>query len=142
MKKLIYLSAIFLVILSLCYFLLFISLDITAMFMKSDDDINKTGKTILFFIPVTIIYGLWIANCTHDSIKNNLAVSLINRIFISIYGGLFGMVISDLFIKLFLPNRNEAAVVIPSLLVSFIVFFIIILALTKKYLTKQINADR
>lgn len=67
-----------------------------------------------FFIPVAIIYGLWIANCTHDSIKNNRAVSLMNRIFISIYAGLCGMVISDLFIKLFLPNRNEAAVVIPS----------------------------
>ena len=136
MKKLIYLLAIFLVILSLCYFLLFISLDITAMFMKGDDDINKTGKTILFLIPVALIYGLWIANCTHDSIINNRVVSLMNRIFISIYGGLFGIVISDLFIKLFLPNRNETAVVIPSLLVSFIVFFIIILALTKKYLTK------
>ncbi len=106
------------------------------MFMESDDDINKTGKIMLVIIAVVIIFGLWLANCIHTALKNKEKISHLNRIFLSLYGGLFGMVISNMLIKLLTLNKNETTVFISSLLVSFVVFVAITSVLTKKYLTK------
>lgn len=137
MKKITYLLFCFLALVSLCYFLLFISLDITAMFMESDDDINKTGKIMLFVIPVIIIFGLWLANYIYTIFKNKEGINRLNRIFLSLYGGFFGIVISNLLIKLFTLNTNETTIFISSLFVSFIVFVAITSVLTKKYLTRK-----
>ncbi|MCF6211423.1 MAG: hypothetical protein L3K24_12320 [Gammaproteobacteria bacterium] len=136
MKKLIFLSATFLALAFLCYFLLFISLDVTAMFMESDDDINKTGKAVLFVIPVVIAIGLWLANRIHNIIQNQNVISRLDTVFLSLYGGLFGMVISDFWIKLFLLNENNETIYIPALLVFFIMFMFVTLILCIKYLTK------
>lgn len=110
------------------------------MFMESDDDINKTGKTVLFVMPGVIFFGLWLANYMRNALKNNEEVSHLNRIFISVYGGLFGMVIFNLLLKLFMKNNNETIFIL-SLLVPFVVFIVIASVLTNKHLTRKINSD-
>ncbi len=136
MKKFIFLSASFLSLTFLCYFLLFISLDVTAFFMESDDDINKTGKAVLFVVPLVIVIGLWLANRMHNVLQNQKAISRLDTAFLSLYGGLFGMVTSNLLIKYFFLNENETTIFIPTLSVSFILFMVITLILSKKYLTR------
>ncbi len=136
MKKFIFLSASSLVLAFLYYFFLFISLDTTAIFMESDDDINKTGRTVLFVIPLVIVIGLWLASRTHNALQNRRGISRLDIAFLSLYSGLFGMVIYNLLAKLFLAYENETTMFIPILLVSFIMSMVITLILSTKHLTK------
>lgn len=95
MKNSILATSILIALLFLCYRLLFIFMDVSSIFMKSDSNINSAGKAFLLACPVFFIVGVWTAyrafrvSAGGAEYKDHVAILL------SLYGGLFGVVIAD-----------------------------------------------
>lgn len=131
MKKTLWFITAFISLGLLCYFLLFLSLDITALIMESDDDINKAGKITLAVLPFIFFTGLFVAKRVFTIRMTEAKANRIDRCLTAFYGGLFGMAALNLPIKLFILNTDQSIVFIILLVLSFLTSTALTAVLTK-----------
>ncbi len=119
MKTSILATLIMIALLFICYRLLFIFLDVSSIFMESDSDINSMGKVFLFSCPFLFMVGVWAAyrflriNSGTAEYKNYVVILL------SLYGGLSGVVITDIVMHSLSVTMQSYLVIGMILVISF-----------------------
>lgn len=139
MRKTILLSLATFALLFLCYRLLFIVLDVTAIFMASDADINIAGKVFLFVAPVIIIAGVWAAYRYCRISEGSLGYSDSIVLLLSAFGGLFGVIAIDLLFHAPGLSMENYLLVVFTLALSFIVFSFLTFVGVRKHLTRRLK---
>ena len=137
MKKIIYISLLVIAMLFICYRLLFIFLEFGSAFMKSDADVNNTGKLFIFISPVIFLGGIWVVNYAFrisEGIKKyNNGISVL----LSVYGGLVGIVLSDLVLHELYSDSESFQIMVIILVLSFLAMANLTYFGAKKHLTKS-----
>lgn len=137
MKNTILAISILIALLFLCYRLLFIFLDISSIFMESDSDINSAGKAFLFACPVLFVVGVWAAYRVFRVYAGTAEYKTHVVILLSLYGGLFGVVIADIAMHS-LPVRMQSYFVVGGIFaISFFASAVATFYGAKSHLTKS-----
>lgn len=120
------------------YRLLFISLDIAALSMTSDDDINRAGTWALFVMGILIVMGLWLANRLYTISRRGLRANNGVVLLLAVFGGVLGVAVVDTLLHLVVPTLRiaEQEVAMAILVVSFVLCSCLIFIGMKKYLKK------
>lgn len=137
MKKAILATSILIILLFICYRLLFIFLDVSSIFMESDSDINSAGKAFLFACPVLFMVGFLAAYRVFRVYAGSAEYKKHVVILLSLYGGLFGVVIADIVMHS-LPVTMQSYLVVGGILaISFFASAVATFYGTKSHLTKS-----